>query len=115
MKYCSHCGKSVNDDAQICMGCGCPVENKYTVTFQREKQWFLINPPMNIQISGQNTNCELAVESGESVSTQLPQGVYKIHIYSSPRYYDCTLNLQNNTEYKLAWNRFSGKIEVWEL
>jgi uncharacterized membrane protein YvbJ len=27
MKYCSHCGKELLDDAVICPSCGCPVEN----------------------------------------------------------------------------------------
>ncbi len=26
MKYCSHCGKQVLDDALICPGCGCSVQ-----------------------------------------------------------------------------------------
>ena len=115
MKYCLHCGKPIDDRSEICLGCGCPTVKKHTVTFERAKQWYLINPPMHVQISGENTDCELAVESGESVSAQLPEGTYKIHIYSSPRYHDCMLNLQADTKYRLAWNRFSGRIEVWEL
>ena len=27
MKFCSKCGKEINDDAVICVGCGCRVEN----------------------------------------------------------------------------------------
>ena len=27
MKFCTHCGKELMDDAVICLGCGCPVEN----------------------------------------------------------------------------------------
>lgn len=27
MKYCTHCGNALDDNAQICMSCGCPVEN----------------------------------------------------------------------------------------
>ncbi len=26
MKYCTHCGKELFDEAVICIGCGCPVE-----------------------------------------------------------------------------------------
>ena len=26
MKYCTHCGKELNDDAKYCMGCGCGCE-----------------------------------------------------------------------------------------
>ena len=28
MKYCNHCGKELSDEAVICVGCGCPIENK---------------------------------------------------------------------------------------
>ncbi len=28
MKYCSHCGKEVNDKAAICLNCGCKIEGK---------------------------------------------------------------------------------------
>ena len=28
MKYCTHCGKELSDEAVICVGCGCPIENK---------------------------------------------------------------------------------------
>ena len=28
MKYCTHCGKELLDEAVICIGCGCVVENK---------------------------------------------------------------------------------------
>ena len=27
MKYCSKCGNQVNDDAVICVGCGCKIDN----------------------------------------------------------------------------------------
>ncbi len=26
MKYCSHCGKELLDDAVVCVGCGCPIQ-----------------------------------------------------------------------------------------
>ena len=115
MKICSRCGKQLNDDVKICLGCGCPVTTNYTVTFKREKQWFLINPPMNIQITGMNSNCEISVESGETVTKDLPVGNYHIHVYSSARSSDVDLNLSNNITFRLAWNRFSGKLEFWEI
>ena len=30
MKYCSHCGKELNDEAVVCVGCGCSVHAKNT-------------------------------------------------------------------------------------
>lgn len=32
MKYCSHCGKELLDDAVVCVGCGCAVEGQNTQT-----------------------------------------------------------------------------------
>jgi len=32
MKYCSHCGKELLDDACFCPGCGCKVKNSYSDT-----------------------------------------------------------------------------------
>ena len=28
MKYCSHCGKPVDDDAVVCLSCGCSTQKK---------------------------------------------------------------------------------------
>lgn len=28
MSYCSKCGKEVNDDAEICVNCGCRIKNE---------------------------------------------------------------------------------------
>jgi uncharacterized membrane protein YvbJ len=28
MKYCSHCGKELLDEAVVCHSCGCPVDNR---------------------------------------------------------------------------------------
>ena len=28
MKYCTHCGAELNDEAVVCVKCGCSVENK---------------------------------------------------------------------------------------
>ena len=27
MKYCTHCGKELSDEAVICVGCGCPTQS----------------------------------------------------------------------------------------
>lgn len=32
MKYCSKCGKEVNDDADVCLNCGCIVKDKPAVS-----------------------------------------------------------------------------------
>ena len=32
MKYCTHCGKELLDEAVVCVGCGCPVSGQYIQT-----------------------------------------------------------------------------------
>lgn len=46
MKYCTHCGKEMLNDAVICVGCGCPIENKtkelkVSVFKKYRKQWLI--------------------------------------------------------------------------
>lgn len=36
MKYCTHCGKELLDEAVICVGCGCAVGGQYTQTFNNQ-------------------------------------------------------------------------------
>lgn len=45
MKYCTHCGKELLDEAVICVGCGCPVanQNMQTVAGQPADGATLIN------------------------------------------------------------------------
>lgn len=31
MKYCTHCGKEIMDEAMICVGCGCAVQSSVSV------------------------------------------------------------------------------------
>ena len=35
MKYCTHCGSEIMDEAAICPKCGCPTENYRTAPAQR--------------------------------------------------------------------------------
>ena len=34
MRYCTHCGKEIMDEAVICVGCGCPVTGQHKQTAQ---------------------------------------------------------------------------------
>lgn len=36
MKYCTHCGKELLDEAVICVGCGCAVGGQNTQTFNNQ-------------------------------------------------------------------------------
>ena len=37
MKYCSHCGKEIMDEAVVCPYCGCATESKASVTDEPDK------------------------------------------------------------------------------
>ena len=115
MKYCSKCGNALQDNADICMNCGCRAEgNKFTVTFKRESQWFLINPAMKVNVVGPE-NTTLSIKSGEIQSVTLVPGTYQITVTCSFRTNRVDLVLNRNVAYRLAFNRFSGAIEFWEI
>ena len=42
MKYCSHCGKEIADEAVICPGCGCEVSSKQTSSAQDHSALFTV-------------------------------------------------------------------------
>ena len=37
MRYCSHCGKELREEAVICVNCGCSVEEKKVAVYQEVK------------------------------------------------------------------------------
>ena len=115
MKHCSHCGQALADGVEICMNCGCYAEKKHTLTLKRESQWFLVNPPVNVTIVGEGIQQEKALKNGETVAMPLTPGKYHLHFYCSVRSADVDLNLNKDTAYRIGWNRFSGKLEVWEI
>ena len=42
MKYCSHCGKEIMDEAVICPSCGCKVASENTMTTEDKSVIILI-------------------------------------------------------------------------
>ena len=115
MKICVHCGKEVSDNVEICMNCGCMADNKITITIEREKQWFLYNPPINVDITGSESTINLSLESGETSSVSISPGKYHIHVHRSPRSYELDADLTQNITYRLSWNRLSGNLEFEEI
>lgn len=43
MKFCTHCGKEIMDEAVICVGCGCAVEGQTQTTYVAQDCTGLIN------------------------------------------------------------------------
>ena len=42
MKYCTHCGKELLDEAVVCPGCGCKVEVKTPLLEEEDKKIFAL-------------------------------------------------------------------------
>ena len=42
MKYCAHCGKELLDEAVICPGCGCEVNEKKPIIEEDDKKIFAL-------------------------------------------------------------------------
>ena len=36
MKYCTHCGKELLDEAVVCVACGCPVQDMKNIVLKRQ-------------------------------------------------------------------------------
>lgn len=54
MKYCTHCGKELLDEAVICVDCGCEVHEQTTQSFYNESVDF--TPLLNTLSQRLNTN-----------------------------------------------------------
>lgn len=115
MKFCKHCGTKLEDHIEICMNCGCSAINKFTLTLKRENQFFLANPPIKIDIFGSNSCQQLEINNGEILSIELQTGRYKIVASSSIRKSECDVDLTCDRIVRIAWNRFNGKLETWEI
>ena len=116
MKYCSYCGNILNDADTVCMKCGCPAPTDCTFTIKRENQFYLVNPPINLVITGPGVNQNFSIKNGEILPIKLPMGQYNLQFSASFRKKACVVVINKpNTYFRLAWNRFSGEIEAWEI
>ena len=115
MSYCKYCGTKLADDAAFCTGCGARICTEFTLTIKRENQFFLVNPPIKLNITGMGVNQQYAINNGEIVPIKLPEGQYTLNFSASIRSETCSVNLNKDTFFRLAWNRFSGHIEAWEI
>lgn len=106
-KYCSKCGQLValasNETAASDNTVGC------TLTINRAKQWFAINPAVKIVIDG---NAEYKIDNGETLNIPITAGIHNIAFSCSIRSKIVNINAANNVTLNIKWNKITGSLEV---
>lgn len=121
--FCNHCGSRNPDGSNFCSNCGAalasiPFEESesdsplYTVEIFRESQMFVINPPVNLAITGTSITKKLSIANGEAVTLRLPPDTYEFYFSYSFRKRVLTVDLQHDIHIDMRWNKFSGALEA---
>lgn len=115
--FCSKCGNVITDNANFCLKCGqsvkqAPTESlnqRYMLTIVRANQWFAINPPIKLII---DNNAKYEIENGKSINIPISVGTHTLSFSCSIRNKVVTVNISQNTEINVKWNRFTGGLVV---
>lgn len=110
---CSECGKEISDKATACPNCGMPLRREdrgtYDVVITREKQWYLVNPKMKVTVDATD---EYILENNSSVTIPLTTGPHTILFSSSIRKTQADIDVTENMNINVKFNRASGEIDV---
>lgn len=119
--FCNNCGSQNPDGSKFCSNCGKTLlqqsaganENApqmYTVEIFRESQMFLLNPPINLSISGISETKKLSISNGETIIIQLLAGTYEFTFSQSMRKRILTIDLHDDIHIDVKWNRVTGSL-----
>ena len=110
---CPECGKEISDKAMSCPNCGLPLRREdkgtYDVIIKREKQWFLINPPIKIHVDSVE---KYEIESGQQVKVPMTTGKHEILFILGPRKTVANIEVKDNMEITIKCNRVTGELEA---
>lgn len=115
MKFCAHCGKELSDALTICPGCGCETGDKKTLVIYRERQFFLYNPAINLEIRGGKFNGSYSIENDQTITCRLPSGHYELIFSHKKHRAVCKVDLFADANYRVGWDRFNGGIRAWAV
>ncbi len=117
--FCSKCGSEMAASSKFCPKCGHPVGqaanggvttgNSYTLTVNRAKQWFAVNPAVKIIIDG---NAEYKIENGETLDIPISAGAHNIAFSCSIHNKIVNINVTGHVTLNMKWNRLTGSLEV---
>ncbi|MEY8424583.1 zinc ribbon domain-containing protein [Lachnospiraceae bacterium 38-14] len=110
---CPECGKEISDKAATCPNCGMPLRREdrgtYDVIITREKQWFLVNPKIKIIVDSAD---EYSIENNSSITIPLTTGTHTLLFSSGARKTQTDIDVTENMNIGVKFNRTSGEIEV---
>lgn len=119
--FCSKCGNEIAAKAKFCSKCGQPVKPSaneavtpgngggFTLTINRAKQWFAVNPAIKIVIDG---SAEYKIDNGETLDIPVSAGAHNIAFSCSIRNKIVNVNVTNHVTLNIKWNRLTGSLEV---
>ncbi|MBQ8076756.1 MAG: zinc ribbon domain-containing protein [Eubacterium sp.] len=113
MKYCEYCGNRLYDEAVMCPNCKRSTIPEYIVTINRSKQFFIIGNSSTIQLDIDSKE-SYAIGNGQAVQIRLPRGKHKFYFHYSFRSKTVNIDLNNDTEFILEWDRITGGISVFQ-
>lgn len=109
--FCSNCGNQVQPTASFCSSCGNSLNTSHhdlcNINIACKSQQFLVNSKISISIDNKMYN---GVSSGEVFSLDLPSGMHHFLFSSGIRKSELSVNVQNDIQIELSWNRLSGKL-----
>ena len=115
MKTCVHCGSEVPDESLICPKCGYYTVDHFQLILCRAKQFFLINPAIQVNITGTDFSQTVSLNSGETKHIPLPPGNYQLDAHLSFRNAKCSVTLDRTRMFQLFSDRFSGRLVLAEM
>lgn len=118
--FCNKCGNEIVGDAKFCSKCGQPLScatnstttgkvDTYTLTINRAKQWYLVNPAVKIIVDG---GAEYKIDNGETLNIPVSPGAHNIAFSCSIRNKIVNINATSNVVLNIKWNRITGSLEV---
>lgn len=119
--FCSKCGNEIDSQSKFCSKCGQAVvstvnetvtsssNDDFTLTINRAKQWFAINPAVKILVD----KCdEYKIKNGATLNIPVSAGEHNIAFSCSIRNKIVNINVTNDVTLNIKWNRVTGSLEV---
>ncbi len=119
--FCSKCGNKIDMLSKFCSKCGQPINQaanggaapgnsgSFTLTINRAKQWFAVNPAVKIVIDG---SVEYKIGNGETLNIPISAGAHNIAFSCSIRNKIVNVNVTDHVTLNIKWNRMTGSLEV---